>query len=186
MPFGVSPTRGEIQRRIGIALECLQGQKAMADDIPVFEERDTDKGAHEDHYMKTTTENTACVCHGVPQGSIVFWVLLFIAFINDLPLHVSSAQIDLYADDTTVTSTANYEESVKCTEAVAKNTVPATDSRAYLPLAKQDDNQEGWSVADTRSPTKVETEYLDLTAFVPIRKPTLFEIKSDTEVDAEL
>ncbi|KAL9956690.1 hypothetical protein ACROYT_G038209 [Oculina patagonica] len=50
---------------------------------------------------------TACVRHGVPQGSIL-GPLLFIAFINDLPLHVSSAQIDLYADDTTVTSTANY------------------------------------------------------------------------------
>ncbi|KAL9958504.1 hypothetical protein ACROYT_G035530 [Oculina patagonica] len=50
---------------------------------------------------------TACVRHGVPQGSIL-GALLFIAFINDLPLHVSSAQIDLYADDTTVTSTANY------------------------------------------------------------------------------
>ncbi|KAL9958501.1 hypothetical protein ACROYT_G035527 [Oculina patagonica] len=50
---------------------------------------------------------TACVRHGVPQGSIL-GALLFIAFINDLPLHVSSAQIDLYADDTTVTSTASY------------------------------------------------------------------------------
>ena len=50
---------------------------------------------------------TACVRHGVPQGSILGPVL-FIAFINDLPLHVSSAQIDLNADDTTVTSTANY------------------------------------------------------------------------------
>ena len=45
---------------------------------------------------------TACVRHGVPQGSIL-GPLIFIAFINDLPLHVSSAQIDLYADDTTVT-----------------------------------------------------------------------------------
>jgi len=35
--------------------------------------------------------------------------LLFIAFINDLPLHVSSAQIDLYADDTKLTCTANFD-----------------------------------------------------------------------------
>ena len=35
--------------------------------------------------------------------------LLFIAFINDLPLHVNSAQIDLYADDTTLTSAANFD-----------------------------------------------------------------------------
>ena len=61
-------------------------------------------------------------------------------------------------------------------------------SRAYLPQVKQDivDNQEVWNVADTRSPTEVETEYVDMAESVPIRKLTLQEIKSATEVDAEL
>ena len=37
-------------------------------------------------------------------------------------------------------------------------------SRAYLPLVKQDimDNQEVGNVADTRSPTEVETDYVDM------------------------
>ena len=61
-------------------------------------------------------------------------------------------------------------------------------SRAYLSLVKQDieDTQEVWSIAATRSPTEVETEYVDMAESVPIRKLTLQEIKSATEVDAEL
>ena len=46
------------------------------------------------------------VKHGVPQGSIL-GPLFFILFINDLPLHVSS-QIDLYADDTTITTSSDF------------------------------------------------------------------------------
>jgi len=61
-------------------------------------------------------------------------------------------------------------------------------SQAYLPLVKQDtvDTEEVRNVADTRSPTEVETEYIDMAESVPIRKLTLQEIKSATEVDAKL
>ena len=46
--------------------------------------------------------------HGVPQGSIL-GPLFFILFINDLPLHVKS-QVDLYADDTTLTASAHFDD----------------------------------------------------------------------------
>ena len=49
----------------------------------------------------------AMLMHGVPQDSTV-GPLFFILFINDLPLHVS-ADVDLYADDTTVTASADVK-----------------------------------------------------------------------------
>jgi len=59
-----------------------------------------------------TMSDMTTVRHGVPQGSIL-GPLLFIVFINDLPLHVSSSDIDLYADDTTITSYADFRKMSK-------------------------------------------------------------------------
>ena len=57
-------------------------------------------------------------------------------------------------------------------------------SLAYLPLVKQEEDM--WGVADERSPTEIKTEYVTMPEFVPIRQMTLCDIKSETELDADL
>ena len=53
-----------------------------------------------------TTSKQLTVRQGVPQGSILGPVL-FLLFVNDMPLHVQKSTMDIYADDTTLSLSSN-------------------------------------------------------------------------------
>ena len=63
-------------------------------------------------FVNDTVSEAETILNGVPQGSIL-GPLLFLLFINDLPLYTGDVQTDLYADDTTLSATGKTQEDIK-------------------------------------------------------------------------
>ena len=85
----------------GLLLDKLNVYGVTGDTMKWFQSYLADR--HQLVYLGGCVSDMALMKHGVPQGSIL-GPLFFTVFINDLPLHVSSSEIDLYADDATITS----------------------------------------------------------------------------------
>ena len=60
------------------------------------------------------------VRQGVLQGSILAPVL-FLLFVNDMPLHLNNSTIDIYADNTTLSLSANWNNITSLTQALSND-----------------------------------------------------------------
>ena len=101
--------------------------------------------------------SVAIVRHGIPQGSIL-GPLLFIVFINDLPLYVTSSRIDLYADDTTLTSSTNYSSIGRLEGTLNSSIAEIVDWAASNKLPINEGKTKAMLITGKRLPSKINEE----------------------------
>ena len=79
------------------------------------------------------------VRQGVPQGSIL-GPILFLVFVKDMPLHLNNSTIDIYADDTTLSLSANWNNITSLTQALSNDLENiekwSTENKMYINTEK--------------------------------------------------
>ena len=107
--------------------------------------------------MGDNQSDVANVPHGISQGFIL-GPLLFIVFINDLPFHVNSSTTDLYADDTTLTSRANYSSIGRLEQNLNFSVAEIAEWAAFNKLPINESKTKAILITGKRLPLKINYE----------------------------
>ena len=78
------------------------------------------EGRRQSVKLGASTSEKLPVKRGVPQGSVLGSVL-FLLFVNDMPLYLEKSTIDIYADDTTLSLSSSWENISSLSQALTKD-----------------------------------------------------------------
>ena len=107
--------------------------------------------------LEDKQSSVAIFRHGILQGSIL-GPLLFIVFINDLPLYVISSRIDLYANDITLTSSTNDSSIGRLEGTLNSSIAEIVDWAASNKLPINEGKTKAMLITGKRLPSKINEE----------------------------